>query len=94
MNAPIKLFPGQVQLNQLERIYRSSERIKIDADCRPKVDSAADIVSKAASGENDVYGINTGFGKLASTRIAAEQTTQLQRNLILSHCCGVGAPLP
>src|SRR5262249_57958156 len=41
-----------------------------------------------------VYGINTGFGKLASTRIAADQTALLQRNLIVSHCCGVGPPTP
>ncbi|NBB82375.1 MAG: histidine ammonia-lyase, partial [Alphaproteobacteria bacterium] len=41
-----------------------------------------------------VYGVNTGFGKLASVRIAARDTARLQRNLILSHCCGVGEPLP
>jgi len=94
MNALIKLIPGQVKLDLLERIYRSSDEVKIDPDCKSKVDKAAEIVSKAANGEKDVYGINTGFGKLASTRIAAEQTTQLQRNLILSHCCGVGEALP
>jgi histidine ammonia-lyase len=94
MNTLIKLIPGQVQLDLLERIYRSSDKVKIDPDCKSKVDKAAEIVSKAANGEKDVYGINTGFGKLASTRIASEQTTQLQRNLILSHCCGVGEPLP
>ncbi len=94
MNALIKLIPGQVQLDLLERIYRSSDKVTIDPDCKSKVDKAAKIVSKAANGEKDVYGINTGFGKLASTRIATEQTTQLQRNLILSHCCGVGEALP
>ena len=41
-----------------------------------------------------VYGINTGFGKLASKRIPPDQTTLLQRNLIVSHCCGVGPPTP
>lgn len=40
------------------------------------------------------YGIKTGFGKLASVRVAAEHARALQRNLILSHCCGVGPPLP
>ena len=67
--------------------------MRIDESCREHVDAAA-IVAKAAQGETAVYGINTGFGKLASTRIAPAQTAQLQRNLILSHCCGVGEPLP
>ena len=41
-----------------------------------------------------MYGVNTGFGKLASIKIAPEDTATLQKNLILSHCCGVGAPMP
>jgi histidine ammonia-lyase len=57
------------------------------------VEAAASIVERAAKGSAPVYGVNTGFGKLASKRIAAEDTTRLQRNLVLSHCCGVGAPL-
>jgi hypothetical protein len=48
---------------------------------------------KAAAGDEAVYGVNTGFGKLASVRIKPEDTARLQRNLILSHCCGVGEPL-
>ena len=47
----------------------------------------------AAQGDTPVYGINTGFGKLASVRIAPDDTETLQRNLILSHCCGVGDAL-
>src|SRR6185312_17181037 len=54
----------------------------------------ANIVAKAARGDVPAYGINTGFGKLASARIAADQTTLLQRNLIVSHCCGVGPATP
>ncbi|MFN4129243.1 MAG: histidine ammonia-lyase, partial [Paracoccaceae bacterium] len=50
-------------------------------------------IAEVAAGDAAVYGVNTGFGKLASIRIAAGDVAQLQRNLILSHCCGVGAPL-
>ena len=57
------------------------------------VDAAAAVIARAASGAEAIYGVNTGFGKLASVRIAAADTAQLQRNLILSHCCGVGEPL-
>jgi histidine ammonia-lyase len=47
----------------------------------------------AAAGTDAVYGVNTGFGKLASLKIASADTATLQRNLILSHCCGVGDPM-
>ena len=54
----------------------------------------AGVVNDAATGSEPVYGVNTGFGKLASVKIDAVDTEELQRNLILSHCCGVGAPTP
>jgi len=52
--------------------------------------AAADLVARAAAGDAAVYGVNTGFGKLASIKIASADTETLQRNLVLSHCCGVG----
>ena len=55
-------------------------------------DSGKQFVARA-EGEAAVYGVNTGFGKLASVKIAAKDTARLQRNLILSHCCGVGDAL-
>jgi histidine ammonia-lyase len=57
------------------------------------VDQAAEVVREAAQGDAPIYGVNTGFGKLASVRISPEDTETLQRNLILSHCCGVGEAL-
>jgi len=57
------------------------------------VEAAAEIVTKAAKGETAIYGVNTGFGKLANVRIPPEDAARLQRNLIVSHCCGVGEPL-
>jgi len=94
MNEKLLLKPGSMTLDELCQVYREDPEIQLDQACKTRVDAAALIVEKAAAGDNAVYGINTGFGKLASTRIPAAQTTQLQRNLILSHCCGVGDPLP
>ncbi len=88
------LTPGKARLKDLCRIYREDVIVSIDNACRSRVDAAAIIVANAAGSDQPVYGINTGFGKLASTRIPAEYTSQLQRNLILSHCCGVGDALP
>ena len=50
-------------------------------------------MARAAAGEAAVYGVNTGFGKLARVRIPPEDVTELQRRIVLSHMCGVGAPL-
>ena len=88
------LQPGWVTLGQLETVYRTSDTVVLDPACRPSVEAAARVIADAAAGAAAVYGVNTGFGKLASVRIAPGDTTTLQRNLILSHCAGVGAPLP
>ncbi|MFT5506258.1 MAG: histidine ammonia-lyase [Gammaproteobacteria bacterium] len=94
MTTAKELIPGQTRLDTLEAIYRSDCSISISRAARPRVEAAAKIVADAAAGDRAVYGINTGFGKLANTRIPADKTEQLQRNLILSHCCGVGELLP
>lgn len=87
------LTPGAVRLDTLETIWRDGQEITLDPSCQPGVEAAAALVAKAAAGQDAVYGVNTGFGKLASRKIAPEDTQTLQRNLILSHCCGVGEAL-
>ncbi|NPV20577.1 histidine ammonia-lyase [Bradyrhizobium aeschynomenes] len=85
--------PGRVSFDDLARVYTGAS-LTLDSAYWPRVEAAAAIVAKAAQGAEPVYGINTGFGKLASKRIPPDQTAQLQRNLILSHCCGVGPATP
>lgn len=94
MPEPIILTPGTVTLADLAEIYWHSLPARLSDDCQTNVHAAQKIVKDASVGADAVYGINTGFGKLASTRIAPEDTAKLQRNLILSHCCGVGDALP
>ncbi|QPM91662.1 histidine ammonia-lyase [Pseudooceanicola algae] len=88
------LTPGATDLAQLEAIYRGTGPVRIDRAARPAIDAATEAVRRAAQGAEAVYGVNTGFGKLASVKIAPEDTETLQRNLILSHCSGVGAATP
>lgn len=88
------LIPGQVSLPQLERLYRSGAAARLDPSARAGVQAAADRIAAAAAGQTAVYGVNTGFGKLASLKIAPQDTETLQKNLILSHCCGVGEAMP
>ena len=87
------LRPGWASLAELEAIWRSGEPVKLEPAARAAVEASAAIIQGAARGAAPVYGVNTGFGKLASVRIAPEDTETLQRNLILSHCCGVGEAL-
>ena len=87
----LTLTPGNAQLEDLFQIIDNDElQIKIDRNCKPAVDRAARVVAAVVKADDAVYGVNTGFGKLSSVRIAAQDTALLQRKLILSHCAGVG----
>ncbi len=88
----MKLVPGAATLAELEAVWRGSE-VTLDPAAYPGIEVAHRMVAGAASGDEPVYGINTGFGKLASMKIAPKDTADLQRNLIRSHACGVGKPL-
>ena len=87
------LKPGSVTLADLARIYHEEAPVQLDPACRPAMEAAQARIAAAAAGDVAVYGVNTGFGKLASVKIAAGDTAALQRNLILSHCCGVGVSI-
>ncbi|WP_442916072.1 histidine ammonia-lyase [Lichenihabitans sp. Uapishka_5] len=89
----LTLQPGRVPLHVLEQLYRDGTAVKLDAGCDAAIRKAAERIAAIAGGDAPVYGINTGFGKLASIRIAPGDVATLQRNLILSHCCGIGSLL-
>lgn len=89
----LTLTPNTVTLDQLRHVLLSQEPVKLDENARPAVEAAFELVAKASANNEAIYGVNTGFGKLASVKIDASDTAVLQRNLILSHCCGVGEPL-
>ncbi|GAB3626480.1 histidine ammonia-lyase [Pandoraea terrae] len=90
----ITLTPGAVSLAQLRRIARGSNPIAIDPAALDGVKRAQAVVTDVISRDAVVYGINTGFGKMAQTVIPADRLAELQRNLVLSHSVGIGEPLP
>ncbi|WP_170754685.1 histidine ammonia-lyase [Ruegeria lacuscaerulensis] len=92
--AHLTVTPGSVTLAELAEIYWSQPSVRLDPACETVVQRASQRVQHAAEGDVAVYGVNTGFGKLASHKIAPKDTAVLQRNLILSHCCGVGPSVP
>ncbi|MGR3486019.1 MAG: histidine ammonia-lyase [Paracoccaceae bacterium] len=87
------LTPGEAPLDMLEAVWRGAQAPRLAPAARAGIERAHAHVLAAARGGAPVYGVNTGFGKLASVSIAPTDTEALQRNLILSHCCGVGAAL-
>ncbi|MEX6633731.1 histidine ammonia-lyase [Hyphococcus lacteus] len=88
-----ELKPGKATLLLLEMLYRDCSSFRLDRAAKPQIVSASDRVAVAAQGDAPIYGVNTGFGKLASVRIATNDIETLQRNLILSHSAGTGAPI-
>ena len=91
----MKPFPlgAPVRLEDLEAVARGGRRLSFGPSARSKVSRARAALEKVASSGEAVYGVNTGFGELASKRIPPDKIRQLQRNLVLSHSCGIGEPL-
>ena len=88
------LIPGQLSLAQLRRLCSGQPLpVQLDGACRKGIRASAELVQRAADGGAAVYGVNTGFGKLANTRIAKTDLAILQLKLLRSHAVGVGEPL-
>lgn len=93
MTQHIPLLPAHMPLASWRAIYRGAAA-KLDEACFPAVEANAQAVDAIIKSGGAVYGINTGFGKLAQVRIGADDLAALQRNIILSHAAGVGEPMP
>src|SRR6202790_5093954 len=89
----ISLTGNDLTFAQLYRGALQHEQVSLSAESITRMKSSRAVVDKLVASGQTAYGINTGFGKLASVRISTEQVRQLQVNLVRSHACGVGAPL-
>jgi histidine ammonia-lyase len=90
----INLRAGALSLAELRAIYEEPTVLRLSPEDRARIASASDLVDKIVAAGDAAYGINTGFGLLAQTRIPNDQLALLQRNLLLSHAAGIGTPLP
>ena len=88
------LTPGQVGLSDLEALYRKGGDFELSAASFNAVDRSAESLAERIKSGEAIYGVNTGFGKLASVRIDDNKLVDLQRNLVRSHAAGMGKPLP
>jgi histidine ammonia-lyase len=92
---PIRtLCPGQITLHDLRQVFFGSEALRLDPDARVAVDASRATIQAIVAEGRVVYGVNTGFGKLAQTIIPADRLGELQTNLVLSHSVGTGPLLP
>lgn len=87
---------GQDHLTSSKALKLARKEIKgiFSEETRKKVVTSAKAVAEIAQGEKVVYGINTGFGPLCTSKISAEDTLTLQENLLKSHAVGLGEPVP
>jgi histidine ammonia-lyase len=90
----LKIRAGGLTLSTLRRIHEQPIALELSAYDRGRIAVASSLVDKIIAAGDAAYGINTGFGLLAQTRIPTEQLELLQRNLLLSHAAGVGDALP
>ncbi len=89
----MELIPAALSLEQLQAIEAGVQLLTVAPGASARIRASAALVQRVAGGDAPVYGVNTGFGKLANQRIDARQLDALQRNLIRSHSVGVGSPM-
>jgi histidine ammonia-lyase len=90
----VEVHAGELTLAGLRRVYEQPAVFRLAQHDRTRIAAATALVDKIVAAGGAAYGINTGFGLLAQTRIPTEQLELLQRNLLLSHAAGVGGALP
>ncbi|MGY6268206.1 histidine ammonia-lyase [Achromobacter denitrificans] len=89
----LHLKPGCLSLAELRRVYQEPTRLTLAPEAAGPIDASVACVERIVAQGRTAYGINTGFGLLAATRIAPHDLEALQRSLVLSHAAGVGEPL-
>src|SRR5476651_2355359 len=87
------LTPGQIKHADLRVLLNEATTLKLNPDCEQKIYAAEETVANIIASGKTVYGINTGFGSLAHTRIEIEDLETLQRSIVLSHAAGIGTLL-
>lgn len=89
----LTLIPGSLTLQQLRQVWRQPVKLTLDERAHDGINASVACVEAIVAEDRTAYGINTGFGLLAQTRIAAHDLENLQRSLVLSHAAGIGEPL-
>ncbi|MEK9495555.1 histidine ammonia-lyase [Photorhabdus sp. P32] len=89
----LTIYPGKLTLDELRQVYLQPMKITLDSQIFPAIEHSVECVNAILAENRTAYGINTGFGLLASTRIEEDDLEKLQRSLVVSHAAGVGEAL-
>lgn len=89
----LTIHPGKMSLNDLRIVLAQPVTVALDKRSHLAIEKSVATVNKIIAEDKTAYGINTGFGLLANTRIAAKDLQSLQRSIVMSHAAGVGEPL-
>ncbi|QOR38741.1 histidine ammonia-lyase [Billgrantia diversa] len=89
----LEIQPGKMTLAQARHVFEAPLRVTLPQSADAAIQRAVDCVNRVVVEDRTVYGINTGFGLLAQTRIDHDHLEDLQRSLVLSHATGVGQPM-
>ncbi|WP_387490155.1 histidine ammonia-lyase [Photorhabdus sp. RM96S] len=89
----LTIYPGKLTLDELRQVYLQPIKITLDSQIFPAIEHSVECVNAILAENRIAYGINTGFGLLASTRIEEDNLEKLQRSLVVSHAAGVGEAL-
>src|SRR5690554_3583660 len=84
---------GKLTIEEFIKVTREKETLTLSEATRQRILASRRMLEKAAAGTQAVYGVNTGFGKFSEVKIGKDELKKLQRNLILSHACGIGNPM-
>jgi len=93
-DAIVEVNGGPASIADVVRVARGGAAVRLGAGARERLAASRTALAQALAAGEIIYGVNTGFGSLARTRVEGSQLGEVQRNLILSHAAGVGAPLP
>ncbi|MGG4664279.1 histidine ammonia-lyase [Providencia vermicola] len=89
----LTIHPGKMTLDELRIVFQQTVTISLDKRAQTAIEKSVATVNKIIAEDKTAYGINTGFGLLANTRIATKDLQSLQRSIVMSHAAGVGDPL-
>lgn len=89
----LTIHPGKMTLDELRIVFQQTVTISLDKRAQAAIEKSVATVNKIIAEDKTAYGINTGFGLLANTRIATKDLQSLQRSIVMSHAAGVGDPL-
>src|SRR5579862_6779490 len=91
--ASVQIDGEHLTIEALHRLVFDGETAELAGAARERMDASREVIERMIDSDAPVYGVNTGFGKMASTRISQGEIRHLQLNLVRSHACGVGPPL-